>query len=315
MKRTLLSILVCPDCKKDLKINVFEEDEEIREGELICRECGSVYPIKNYIPRFVDRDKYVESFSFEWHTHRSTQLDSKTGRNETEKDFQIKTGFTSDELKDKLVLDAGCGVGRHMEVALKYGASVVGVDLSFSVDVAYENVGKNLKANVIQADILNLPFKSEVFDAAYSMGVLHHTPDTKKAFLSLVPLIKEGGKIAIFVYSNEGFYMKLYNKNSDFWRFFTTRVPEKKLYAFCNNYANLMYPLKKIRYLRAILQLVLPPSSYHPNRIWRVLDTYDWISPKYQWKHTYKEVEGWFKEAGLKKIERLSFPVAVRGRK
>ncbi len=291
MKKWLTDILACPVCKDDLELTVYEEDEEIKEGKLICRSCKTMYPIKNYIPRFVGTDKYVDTFSFEWYKHKSTQLYSKTGRNETEIDFKIKTSFTVEDLKDKLVLNADCGVGRHMEIALKYGAKVVGVDLSFSVDVAYENVGKHPNANIIQADIFNLPFKEEIFDIIYSLGVLYHTPNTKKAFLSLLPLLKRGGKIAIWVYSDEGFYMKIYNGASNFWRFFTTKLPPEKLYRFCEIWANLMYPFKKIKPLRVILQIILPPSSYHPDKIWRVLDTYDWLSPKYQWKHTYKEVD------------------------
>ena len=51
----------------------------------------------------------------------------------------------------------------------------------------------------------------------------------------------------------------------------------------------------------------------HPEPEWRWLDTFDWYSPKYQWKHTYEEVEGWFREAGLVEIHRGEFPVSVRG--
>jgi uncharacterized protein YbaR (Trm112 family)/ubiquinone/menaquinone biosynthesis C-methylase UbiE len=314
VKRRLLEILACPNCRSDLGIDIFKEDKEIREGELICKKCDSVYPVKDYIPRFVKSDEYVNTFSFEWYKHKTTQLDSKTGLNESEETFKRKTCFDLDKMKGKLILDAGCGVGRFMEVALKYGAEVVGVDLSFAVDITQENVGANKKAHIIQADIFNLPFKERVFDYIFSIGVLHHTPNTKEAFFSLVPFVKKGGEMAIWVYSDEGAYMKLYNRASNFWRFFTTKIPPEKLYAFCKIYANLMYPLKRIRYLRIILQIILPPSNYHHNRMWRILDTYDWLSPKYQWKHTYKEVERWFKEAGFEKIERLKVSVAVKGR-
>ncbi len=316
MKKQLLDILACPNCKSSFKLNVIKEDEgEIKEGKLICKRCRNVYLIKNYIPRFVKSDEYVDTFSFEWHKHKTTQLDSKRGSDESEETFKRKTGFDLNKLKDKLILDAGCGAGRFMEVVLKHGAKVVGVDLSFAVDVAQENVGRNNKAHIIQADIFNLPFKEEVFDYIFSIGVLHHTPNTKKAFFSLIPFLKKDGKIAIWVYSNEGKYIKIYNKVSNFWRFFTTRLSKKKLYSFCKVYANLIYPLKKIRYLRVILQIILPPSSYHPNKMRRILDTYDWLSPKYQWRHTYKEVEQWFKEAGFRKIERLSCSVSVKGKK
>jgi SAM-dependent methyltransferase len=64
-----------------------------------------------------------------------------------------------EKLKDKLVLDAGCGVGRFMEVVEKWGGNVVGVDLSFSVDAAFKNLGLKENVHIIQADIFDLPFK------------------------------------------------------------------------------------------------------------------------------------------------------------
>jgi hypothetical protein len=48
---------------------------------------------------------------------------------------------------------------------------------------------------------------------------------------------------------------------------------------------------------------------------WRVLDTFDWYSPRYQSWHTHHEVFGWFKENGLDDIEVLSPSVSQIGRR
>ncbi|MFZ3245322.1 MAG: methyltransferase domain-containing protein, partial [Candidatus Acidiferrales bacterium] len=79
--------------------------------------------------RFVDAEKYAGSFGFQWHKHAQTQLDGPDNT-ESEFDFRQRTGFTPDELRGKLVLDVGCGMGRFAEVASRWGATVVGVDLS-----------------------------------------------------------------------------------------------------------------------------------------------------------------------------------------
>lgn len=314
MKERLMKILICPECNSSLKAErVSKAEGEIKDGQLVCVKCGNKYPIRNYIPRFVETDKYVGNFSREWYAHKTTQLDSKSGTKESEEIFKRKTDFDLNELKGDLVLDVGCGTGRFMEIGLKHGAEVVGIDLSFAVDVAQENIGKNKNAHIVQADIFNLPFKNESFDKVFSIGVLHHTPSTKDAFLNITSFLKKGGEIAVWVYSDEGWYMKLYNRSSNFWRFFARKLPPTLLYTFCKYWANLMYPLKKIRFLRVILQIILPPSNNHPR--WKVLDTYDWLSPKYQWKHTHDEVENWFKRSGLKEIKRLNYPIAVRGKK
>jgi SAM-dependent methyltransferase len=57
-------------------------------------------------------------------------------------------------------------------------------------------------AHIIQADIFKLPFK-KVFDYAFSVGVLHHTPDPKAAFISLASKVKSGGHISAWVYGAE----------------------------------------------------------------------------------------------------------------
>jgi 2-polyprenyl-3-methyl-5-hydroxy-6-metoxy-1,4-benzoquinol methylase len=123
----------------------------------------------------------VGNFSLEWTRHRLTQLDDAT-HHESEERFRIKTGFAPDDLKGKLVLDVGCGAGRFSEVALRWGATVVGIDLSLAVDSAYVNLDSRSQFHVALADIFRLPFKSESFDVIFSLGVLHHTPDTAQAF-------------------------------------------------------------------------------------------------------------------------------------
>lgn len=50
-------------------------------------------------------------------------------------------------------------------------------------------------------NMFKLPFKDNIFDYIYSVGVLHHTPDCKKAFQKLPGLLKNGGEIAIWLYN------------------------------------------------------------------------------------------------------------------
>ncbi len=54
MRRKLLEILACPLCKADLDVEVEEEDEEeIIAGKLICKKCGTTYPIEDGIPNML----------------------------------------------------------------------------------------------------------------------------------------------------------------------------------------------------------------------------------------------------------------------
>ncbi|MBU0548696.1 MAG: methyltransferase domain-containing protein, partial [Candidatus Omnitrophica bacterium] len=197
MKTKLLDLIVCPECKRRLSLVIIEEkDNEIKEGALKC-PCSKEYKITNFIPRFVDNDKYVDSFSFEWQVHSKTQLDSANTDHISEDTFQARIDFSLEDLKEKLVLDAGCGCGRFSEVAAKYGATVVGFDLSFAVDVAFKNIGLKPNVHLIQADIYHLPFHPNTFDLIFSFGVLHHTPDCKRAFKQLPQFLKSKGRISL----------------------------------------------------------------------------------------------------------------------
>ncbi|MFC1525175.1 methyltransferase domain-containing protein [Planctomycetota bacterium] len=311
MKEKLLSFLCCPKCKNELRLmNPIREHNEIKTGLLQCNSCQESYPIQDFIPRFVETDKYVDTFSFEWKKHQSTQLDSINKTTESKTTLKEKTGFDLNDLKGKLVLDAGCGMGRFMEVVNKYGGEVVGVDLSFAVEAAFENMGLNPNYHIIQADIFELPFKPESFDYIFSIGVLHHTSDTQQAFSQLVPLLKKGGKVAIWVYDA---YLSKILFLSQQYRRITVHLPKWLLY-FLSHIALFYYYLIKIPFLGHSFHFLLPISC-HPNWRWRVLDTFDWYSPKYQWKHTYPEVYNWFKTTGLKNIRLLKVPVALSGEK
>lgn len=260
--------------------------------------------------RFVDSDSYAQSFGREWNWFAQTQLDRPgEGRTESRETFAAKTGWQPSDLEGKTVLDVGCGMGRFAEVASSWGANVLGVDLSAAVDAAQGNLGGRPNAAFIQADVFDLPLREEAFDLIYSIGVLHHTPDTRKAFLRLPRLLKPGGRIVIWVYTSE---RRIGYAASDLLRRLTTKMDEQRLLRLCRVAGPLgaVYRTRPGRLLSPLL-----PVSHHPDPEWRVLDTFDWYAPKYQWKHDWPEVEGWFREAGLEEIRRHEVAVAVSGRR
>lgn len=207
MKETLLKYLVCPKCKGDIKLKIIEQkNDEILSGLFACKECNSKYKIKNGVPIFIniyqekDIKKITSSrFGWEW-THFSTfDIDVET------KKF-LEWIYPSDKyfFKNKIILDAGCGMGRHSIISQHLGAEeVIGVDLGSSVFPAYENTKKYTNIHIIQADIYNLPFKEELFNFIYSIGVIHHLPDPKKGVENLLKYLKPKGRIHIWIYGRE----------------------------------------------------------------------------------------------------------------
>jgi SAM-dependent methyltransferase len=289
--------LLCPDCRAPLRLEA--------PDRFACPR-GHAYPVVDGIPRFVAAESYAGSFGFEWTRHRRTQVDSSSGRTDSHETFTRKVGLGRAELDGRLVLDAGVGSGRFAEVAADHGARVVGIDLSRAVDAAAENLGD--RALIAQADLFRLPFAEGTFDAIYSIGVLHHTPDTASAVRALAPLVKPGGSLAIWVYGRATGY-----RMADLYRHLTTRMSDRSLYRLCQVLAS-VYPLQRLPVIGRPLTFLLP-ISHQADPEWRVLDTFDWYAPRYQRKHTEDEVVGWFRELGFESIESLGFPVAVRGRR
>ena len=105
--------------------------------------------------------------------------------------------------KDKIVLEGGCGKGRHTQLAARWGAiDVIGVDLSAAVETAFAATRELPNVHIVQADIYALPF-AVVFDYVFSVGVLHHLPDPRGGFKSLASRVKPGGHISAWVYGAE----------------------------------------------------------------------------------------------------------------
>lgn len=349
MHARLAKLLVCPNCAADLTLEIAEGEKGIVvSGTFRCAKCGAAFPIRNGIPRFVPGEAYTSSFGFEWKRWRRTQFDTAS-RKTTETTFRASTGIQPQSLARKLVLDAGCGSGRFMDLLSGTGAEVVGVDLSLAVEVAQENVSHQPACHIVQADLMNLPFRPGTFDFAFSIGVLHHTPSTKQAFLQLTRVLKRSGEIAIWVYPrhrlkdafelfpervNEVLALDvnyrisarasrwvrglagpldwMTENSSRIQRAFTTRLPPRWLYALCHAAIPLyyLYRIPLFFPLRLVTKIAMDPDPE-----WRVLDTFDWYSPRYQWKHTYPEVRAWFEAAGMEDIAALPRPVAMRGRK
>jgi len=280
-----------------------------RADAFSCRRCGKSFPVVGGVGRFVPDEFYSGSFGFQWNRFSRTQLDSANGTTRSRDTFIEKTGWSLNDLRGKRVLDAGCGMGRFAEIAADAGAEVHAVDLSTAVEAAARNFAGRTNVHLYQGDIMNLPFADATFDFIYSIGVLHHTPDTRKAFLSLVPLLKPGGRISIWVYSEK---LRVFI-GSEILRRITPRLSQRLLLSACR-LAIPLYYVHKVPGLGFVTRIALP-TSMESRPEWRWLDTFDWYAPKYQWKHSQAEVEDWFRDAGLTNAWIGPFPVSVGGSK
>jgi SAM-dependent methyltransferase len=273
--------------------------------------CATSFPITRGVPRFLPKDLTEEkkatadAFGYEW-----TNYSELTDADKNEFLGWIHPLGPSD-FNDRVVLDAGCGKGRHIFLAAQFGArEVVGVDLSSAVEAAYANTRNLPNVHVVQADIHNLPF-AKPFNLAYSIGVLHHLPVPKEGFLAMASHVEPGGRVVGWVYGKEGnlWIEKLVDpvrKN------ITSRLPRVVTRCLAFFPAIVLYVALKLLYRparsRAWLKKMLPYSDYicsisdysFAENFWNVFDQL--VAPT-AFYHSQGEVVDWFATAGLQDVK------------
>jgi SAM-dependent methyltransferase len=182
-------------------------DGQVMTGTLDCSNCHTSYPITDGVPRFLRDDlngavaSTIEGFGFQWTRANVALRRAHFSSSEVFLDF-IKP-VRPEYLVGKTVLDGGCGLGRFTLLSAQWGARlVVGVDLSCAVDAAFENTRHLENVVIVQADLFALPFADE-FDYIFSVGVLHHTADPRRAFQELARHVRAGGGFSAWVYARE----------------------------------------------------------------------------------------------------------------
>ncbi len=351
MDDQLLSDLICPVCRDAVDYVPLGE----KEGLL---DCGNshLFPVVGDIPRmlpdalrsqldFAGRHGDVLSargfeapseqelnhfnqlnaqvrdrFTFEWLRYPGGDP------LEEEQIFFEETMWEQEELHGSTVLDAGCGMGRFTQVAARYAERVVAIDLGGAIERVAREAPPNLHA--VQGDLLNPPFRPECFDAAYSLGVLHHTPDTFDALDQVTRMVKRGGLLSAWVYGRAGncrefrgfpfahtgpaglagrlglpgrllhyAAVRFREASSNALRRWTTTLEAERLY----RYTSLLAHLGRFRLLNMLL-----PVSTHPDQVVRCNDTFDWYAPDHQHHHTQVEMDGMLSRLDLNREATLT---------
>jgi 2-polyprenyl-3-methyl-5-hydroxy-6-metoxy-1,4-benzoquinol methylase len=312
MKAEYIKYLICPKCDGDLVIKqIFKESSDyIESGLITCRKCSASYEIINNIPRFVPKENYASSFGLEWNIHSKTQYDSYSGLNCSEKRFFEETGWPRN-LKGEMILEIGSGSGRFTEQAASTGAFVISADYSNAVEANYKSNGGKKNVFIIQADIYSLPFRKRFFDKLFCIGVIQHTPDPHKAFMTLPQYLKKNGNLVIDVYKKTP---SAYLAAKYYVRFFTKNMEANKLYRCTKKYVDFMWPIaniiRRIPKIGPKINWALCIADYSQIGLkdemlkeWAYLDTFDMLSPCYDYPQTLKTVKKWFQDAGLSDVD------------
>lgn len=289
-------------------------------SELSCSKCNAKYPVVGGIPRLVPDKNYADNFSFEWNNlGAKTQVDSFNQVGQSVKRFGDCMGWQESDVKGKLVLDVGCGSGRFCEVMCRWGADVIGLDYSKSVNAAKKNTDElGFTAEYVQGDALKLPFADGTFDAIYSIGVLQFTPDPLQGIREMCRVLKPGGLLG-----TSSIDVRTFRRMSHprfILRPLLSKLPPATLYKIVKAWVKFALPISrfmrnKLKLRFGLVERITVVANYEgavpgvdASNVfeWALLDTYDWLSPAYNNPQRPKDIEKTFRDSGMENI--VSFP-------
>lgn len=236
---------------------------------------------------FFDR-KEKWSFTDEWKEHAAgNQLKTwDMTAEERLKQFFSETQTQPGEMPGKIILDAGCGNGQLTKAITTTGANAVGIDRHTGLPPGENNL------QFVLADFDEPPFRKNSFDIIIANGSIHHTKNTFRSFQSLAELVKQNGKLYVWVYKKQAGFNSLLLKCLDLCRFFISRSPAWLQRLFVNIFTYFFFILSRIR---------KGENSKRTKDEIRI-NIYDAFTPRYRHYHSTDEVNNWFRQCGFKEM-------------
>lgn len=187
-----------------------------------------------------------------------------------------------------LVVDVGCGASRVARLVKRTSkARTVGVDLSLN------SLRQSLASDpgpLVNADNLRLPLRGGCADLVISNGVIHHTPDARASFMELARIVGSGGTLIVSVYNRRSWYYHVWRFPGAAIRGLRGVIGDRGLrwtvFPFFHLGLLVLLPIATRRWF------VIPVGSS-----WRLF--HDQFTTPQCTFHTFEEVAGWAREAGL----------------
>jgi len=256
-------------------------------------------------------ERVVKGFGEEWkHFDQSSVEISEDLTNEFSHYFEV---FPWEILPQNAIgADIGCGSGRWAKfVAPKVGKLYCCDPAIEALEIAKKNLSAYENCAFINASVDSIPLEKNSLDFAYSLGVLHHIPDTSKGLASAVSYVKPGAPFLVYLYyafDNRPFWFRMLHKFSEVGRLLISNLPFSLRLFFSQIIALLIYfPLAKLALLFEKVGFnvdAFPLSAYRKRSFYSMrTDALDRFGTRLEQRFTRGQIMEMMEFAGLEKIQ------------
>ncbi len=253
--------------------------------------------------------KTVVGFGDEWTRFDQSELSENEHRELFENYFSL---FPWDVLtEDAKGFDLGCGSGRWAKLVAPRVSHLYCIDPSSALDVARKNLSHFSNCDFYNAAVDAIPLKDSSMDFCYSLGVLHHVPDTEAGIKACVEKLKVGAPFLIYLYysfDNRPWWFITIWRLSDGLRKIISRFPNELRFFASQIIALLVYfPLAKTSRLLEIIGVDVNkiPLSFYRNCSFYTMrtDALDRLGTRLEKRFSKRQILSMMEKAGLERIK------------
>jgi len=256
----------------------------------------------------VDR-RTVEGFGEEWAAFTQEELDPIEQQRLFDQYFSV---FPFDDLPPNAEgFDLGCGTGRWAALAAQRVGRLHCIDpAGKALAVARRRLGSMANVTFHESDVDHLPLADGSQDFGYSLGVLHHIPDTQAAMTACVRKLKPGAPFLVYLYyafdNRPGWFRAIW-KTSEIGRQGISRLPFAARKAITTAIAGAIYwPLARIASMLERLGANvgnLPLAEYRYRSFYSMrTDALDRFGTRLEQRFSRDEIEAMMGASGLEHI-------------
>lgn len=251
----------------------------------------------------------VAGFGDEWSRFDQTALPSEELERIFNEYFNI---FPWESLPENSVgFDLGCGSGRWAKLVAKRVGHLHLIDPSDAIEVAKRNLNGAENCEFHRALVEEIPLADNSQDFGYSLGVLHHIPDTEKGLQACVAKLKSGAPFLVYLYyrfDNRPTWYRMIWKTSDVLRVFVSRMPHALRFGASQLLAAVIYfPLARTAKMleKAGANVKNFPLSQYRNHSYYTMqtDALDRFGTRLERRFTKDEIKTMMENCGLQDIK------------